>query len=180
MRLQPSPKAPTTAALLLALLLALLAAITGGCAGTPVEDPPEPKKLLTAETITELERLFAPMQAPRGTIACNTLLVRTHRALWDRFTYPVRSRVCELTFIKGEGGAASSYVFKNVGGVDYPLKFVIGQRTFLVLAGARLEVHGGAPRFELVADGNVIAQDLGQQAREASALRLENGRWSER
>lgn len=161
----------------LALCAVLLVCATS-CQGTKTETP-EPKKLLANETAQELERLFAPMQET-GTIACNTLRVRTHRALWDRFTYPVRSRVCELIFEKGGEGGVSRYRFKNVGGVDYPLKFVIGKRTFLVLGRALLEVAAGEPRFDVVAEGNVIAQEQGGKARDASFVRVEGGRWTQR
>ena len=79
------------AGVVLALSVALVA-----CQGSPQDAGTKSKKLLGAEAAAELERLFAPMQAGGGTVACDVLTVRTSRALWDRFTYPVRSRVCTI------------------------------------------------------------------------------------
>lgn len=164
---------------LCALALALLP--LAACEGMRVVEKAAPKKLLGQAAADELERLFAPMQQ-LGTVACNVLTVRTSRALWDRFTYPVRSRVCKIDFetgIDAPSGKASRYTFQNLGGPDFPLKFVIGKRKFLVLGGAKLEVHSGPPRFDLAAEGNVLSMVKGGQASERSAVRVEEGRWIE-
>ena len=163
----------TARATWLAILLVL------PCCKSKVVVEDEPKKLLSAQVAHELERLFAPMQK-KGAVGCDVLRVRTHRALWDRFTYPVRSRLCTVLFEKGIEGGGSRYTFRNVGSVDTPLKFIIGQRVFLVLRSASLEVSSGAPRFELEAEGSVVAQAAGKRAREASSLRVEQGAWLER
>lgn len=152
-------------------LLASTACKAGGDGGANGES----KTLLGPESAKELERLFEPMQV-EGTVACDNLAVGTHRALWDRFTYPSRSEFCEITFEKlGEG---SRYSFRNVGGLDYPMKFIIGKRIFLVIETAVLEVQGGAPRFEVEARGNVVAQASGASLSEAGSVRVENGTWT--
>ena len=163
-----------TVAIGLGLVLVLVACKASGDDGSS-----EPKKLLSADTAQRLEQLFEPMQTS-GSVACNHLEVKTHRALWDRFTYPTRTRVCEIVFKTGTDGGASRYEFRNIGGVDYPMKFVIGKRNFLVLGTASLEVFGGEPRFEIAANGNVLAQEAGASVEEGETVRVENGSWSVR
>lgn len=138
----------------------------------------EPRVFAAEATVRGLKHVFEPMNE-RASVAADVLEVHVSRQLWDRFSHPSDGVWHALRF---EPGPPSTYRFFNkTGGLSVPLKFVIGEQTWLIVKEARIFVHGGgAPRLDIQAKGSVIVSKKGQPPRQISSLEVSDGKWEER
>lgn len=143
------------------------------------QSSPAPRgKPAPGRTLADMERVLAPMQE-RLSVFASRLKVDVSRELFDKFSYPSDSDRHQMRFTPGP---PSTYRFRNIGGgVDVPMKFVIGKQTYLVLGTAELRVHWTGPaRLDLEAGGTIIVNRPRSAPRDAAFLRVHDGKWEEK
>jgi hypothetical protein len=138
-----------------------------GCAGpTTVDD---------SRVAEASARLLSPFQAPRAIVA-DRLEIEYSANFDSEIARPAISPgVQELSVHRTS--TATEYRYRNVrGGTQLPLKFMIGNSTFVVLQHAVLRIPEGRAdlRLTALAVGRVVVAEAGT-SREGSELTIESG-----
>lgn len=166
------PFAPLCRARPLSILGVLGAVAIAACAGpTPVSDE---------ELHANEAAMLAPLQAPRRLIA-TTLDVTVSPNFFNDIGQPALDPGLHQRSRSTDDGSEVWTFVNREGGVERPLRVLVGRTEFLTLHTFRLAVlPSGSPlTFRLVADGDVTVIAEGAAARDVERVEVRDGVWHE-